>query len=135
MRIAVAGCAGRMGQALVRKILATPGVQLGGGSERVGNALVGQEVGSSLHVPTPGVLITTEPEELFLASDAVIDFTTPDYSVKLAELAAGHKRIHVCGTTAMKDNDLALMRKYADKARIVYSPNMSIGVNLLLGMV
>lgn len=124
-----------MGQVLVKKVLATSGTQLCGGSERGGSRLAGQEVGSLLHIPTPGVLITTEPEEMFLASDAVIDFTVPDYSRRLAELAAKHKKILICGTTALREEGLAVLKESARKTRIVYSQNMSVGVNLLLEMV
>ena len=135
MKIAIAGCGGRMGQALIKKVIATQGAELSGGSERAGHKLDGHEVGTLVQIPTPGVFITTNPEELFLKSDAVIDFTTPEYSTQLAELAAKHKKIHVCGTTALKDDGVALMKKYAKTARIICSPNMSIGVNILLGLV
>lgn len=135
MKIAIAGCAGRMGQTLVRKVLATQGTELSGGSERTGHKLEGQEVGSLISIPTPGIIITTNPEELFLNSDAVIDFTTPDYSMQLAELAAKHKKIHICGTTAIKEDSIIAMKKHAGEARIVCSSNMSIGVNILLGLV
>jgi 4-hydroxy-tetrahydrodipicolinate reductase len=135
LKVAIAGCAGRMGQTLVKKVLATPGVKLVGGSERLGNKLAGQEVGSLIQVPTPGALITTDPEALFCKADAVIDFTTPEYSMNLAAHAAKHKKIHICGTTALKESGLAALKKQAKKATIVCSPNMSIGVNLMLGLV
>lgn len=135
MKIAVAGCAGRMGLALVRKLLNTPGAKLSGGSERTGSKHEGQEVGSLVQASTPGILITTSPEALFLEADAVIDFSSPEYSKALAELAAKHKKIYVCGTTAIKDDGLEVFRKAAKKTPIVYSQNMSIGVNLLLEMV
>jgi len=135
VKIAIAGCAGRMGQVLIKKALSTPGAELNGGSERAGNKLAGNEVGSLVHIPTPGILITTDPEELFANADAVIDFTTPEYSILLAELAAKHKKIFICGTTALKGEGIAILRKHAQKAPVVYSSNMSIGVNILLGLV
>lgn len=135
MKIAVAGCAGRMGQALVRKILASHDVSLSGGSVRPGNRLVGHEVGSFVQIPTPGIILTSDIHALFTGSDAVIDFTTPDYTLALAEIAAEQGKILICGTTALKDEGIARLKQYAEKARIVCSPNMSIGVNLLLGLV
>lgn len=135
VKIAVAGCAGRMGRVLVKKILTTPGVELSGGSEREGSKRAGEEVGALVQIPTPNVLITTDPEELFKHSDAVIDFTSPEYSVVLAELAAKHGKVLVCGTTSLKNEGLTIFKKYAKKARVVCSPNMSVGVNLMLGLV
>ena len=135
MKLAIAGCAGRMGQALIRKALVTQGVELTAGSVRSGNKSVGQEVGSAIAMPTPGVFLTDNPEELFIKADAVIDFTTPDYTATLGALAEKHGKILVCGTTGLKDSGLTALKKNAKKARIICSPNMSVGVNLLLGLV
>ncbi len=135
MKLAIAGCGGRMGQVLVRKALASHGVKLAAGSVRDGNKFEGDEVGSLVGMMTPGVLLTSDPEELFLKADAVIDFTTPDYTKLLGEFAEKHKKILVCGTTALKEHGLSALKKNAKKARIVCSPNMSVGVNLLLGLV
>ncbi len=135
MKIAIAGCAGRMGQVLIRKILATPGAELASASVRAGNKMVGQEVGVFAQIATPDVILTANPEELFIKADAVIDFTTPDYSIELAEFAARHGKILVCGTTALKDSGLTILKKHSKKARIICSPNMSIGLNLILGLV
>lgn len=135
MKIAIAGCAGRMGQALIRKVLGTSGTELIGGSERSGSKYEGAEVGSLVHVSTPGILITTDAEDLFQKADAVIDFTSAEYSMMLAELAAKHGKVHVCGTTALKEGGLEVLKKAAGKTQIVYSQNMSIGVNLMLEMV
>jgi 4-hydroxy-tetrahydrodipicolinate reductase len=124
-----------MGQALIRKTITTPGVELAGGSVRRENRQVGEEVGVLVEMSTPGVLLTCDPEDLFLKADAVIDFTTPEYSLHLAGLAEKHEKILICGTTGLKESGLSILKKHARGARIVCSPNMSIGVNLMLGLV
>jgi 4-hydroxy-tetrahydrodipicolinate reductase len=135
LKIGIAGCAGLMGQTLIRRIIATPGVELAAGTVRPDNKSIGQDVGSLVEMSTPGVKLTSDPEELFVRADAIIDFTTPEYSLKLAELAGLHRRILICGTTGLKESGIAILRKYVMDARIVCSPNMSIGINLLLGLV
>lgn len=135
MKVAIAGCAGRMGQALVRKTLATTGVTLSGGSVREGNPFVGEQVGVYINASTPGALLTDSLDTLFKEADAVIDFTTPDYTMALGKAAERHGKILICGTTGLKDKGVLALRKNAVAARIVCSPNMSIGVNLLLGLV
>jgi 4-hydroxy-tetrahydrodipicolinate reductase len=135
LKIAIAGCAGLMGQALIRRTLITPAVELAAGSVREGNKGIGQEIGSLIDTSTPGVKLTSDSEELFVKADAVIDFTTPEHSLRLAELAGKHEKILVCGTTGLKESGLAILKKHARAARIVCSPNMSIGINLLLGLV
>ncbi len=135
MKVAIAGCAGRMGQALVRRTLATTGVTLVGGSVREGNPFVGEQVGVYINASTPNAYLTDNLDTLFKEADAVIDFTTPDYSMMLGKAAAAHGKILICGTTGLKEQGLATLREHAKKARIICSPNMSIGVNLLLGLV
>jgi NADP-dependent 3-hydroxy acid dehydrogenase YdfG len=46
VRIGIAGCSGRMGQMLVREVLATDGAVLAGGSERADSAAVGKDLGT-----------------------------------------------------------------------------------------
>jgi 4-hydroxy-tetrahydrodipicolinate reductase len=110
-------------------------VELTGGSLRTGNKSLDQEIGTLVQVPTPGAYLTASPEELFVKADAVIDFTTPDYTKALGELAEKHGKILVCGTTGLKEAGINALKKNAKRARIICSPNMSIGVNLLLGLV
>ncbi len=52
-----------------------------------------------------------------------------------AELAAQARIVHVVGTTGLSPDDLAKLKAAAFHARIVQSGNMSLGVNLLAGLV
>ena len=135
LKIGIAGCAGLMGQALIRRVINSPGVELSSGSVRTENRSVGMEVGSIIDMSSPGVLLTSDPSEMFEKSDAVLDFTMPEYTLQLAELAGAHRKILICGTTGLKESGLSILKKHAKEARIVCSPNMSIGVNLILGLV
>lgn len=135
MKIAIAGATGRMGQALIRKALSTPGVELVGGGVRPKSKAQGEEAGSLVGLSSRGALLTPDMDALVKKADAVIDFTQGVHSLEIAELAAKYGKIHVCGTTGMDEAEVAALKKYAKKARIIYSRNMSVGVNLLLGLV
>lgn len=135
MKIAIAGCSGRMGVALIKSILGMQGVSLAAGSVRAGSGLIGQEIGSLAGIKTPGVKLTASSDELFAAADAVIDFTTPEHSLQLVALAAQHKKIHICGTTGLNAAQKQALAAAGKSARIVWSANMSVGVNLLIGLV
>jgi 4-hydroxy-tetrahydrodipicolinate reductase len=78
-----------------------------------------------------GILIDDNMEELFKASDAVIDFSLPDVTMNCAELAAKHKKIFISGTTGLSQEQLAALLAFAGRTTIVWSANMSLGVNLL----
>lgn len=128
-RIGVTGCNGRMGAALVRELLSRhwDGLSLAGGTVRQGYPADGLDLGDA-----PAF---DDPEKLFEAADMVIDFTAPQATARHVWLAAKHRRPLIVGTTGL---DEAQEREIADAAKeipIVYAANMSVGVNLLLGLV
>jgi len=70
------------------------------------------------------------------ACDVVIDFTTPDASVALAEAAAARGGpALVIGATGLSEAQLAAVARAAEKAPIVQTYNYSLGVNMLAGLV
>jgi 4-hydroxy-tetrahydrodipicolinate reductase len=135
LRLVVVGAAGRMGRTLVRIIHETPGVRLAGAVEREGAAEIGRDAGELAGVGTSGVLITGDAAKAFAAGDAVLDFTIPEASVAFAALAAKAKIAHVIGTTGFSPADNAKIAAAARKTVVVKSGNMSLGVNLLAGLV
>ncbi|WP_374545323.1 4-hydroxy-tetrahydrodipicolinate reductase [Rhodoblastus sp.] len=135
MRLVVVGAAGRMGQMLVRTIAATEGAVLSAALERPGSAALGRDAGELAGLGPLGVTIADDPLTALLKADGVIDFTTPATTVEIAALAAQARIVHVVGTTGMTDDDLAKLDAAARHAVIVRSGNMSLGVNLLAGLV
>ena len=135
MRIGITGCAGRMGQALVREILGTAGAELAGGTERPGSPDLGRDIGQVAGLDPLGLPVSADAAALFAASDAVIDFTSPAASVAHAALAAASGTALVVGTTGLKAPDTAALHAAAAGAAIVHAPNMSLGVNVLMALV
>ena len=135
MRIGVVGCAGRMGQMLVREIAATPGAVLAGGSERPGGPHVGRDVAQLAGLEAAGVAVVDDPAELFAHADAVIDFTSPEATERHAALAAQSETALVLGTTGLSAAQHEVVLKAATHTPIIQAPNMSVGVNLLLALV
>ena len=135
MKIGVVGCAGRMGQMLVREIAATPGCTLAGGTERVGSPALGKDIGTLAGIEPLGVVAIDDAATLFAEADAVIDFTSPDASVRHAALAAQSETVLVIGTTGIGPAQMEAIAHAATHTPIVQSPNMSLGVNLLLALV
>ncbi|MFN3890771.1 MAG: 4-hydroxy-tetrahydrodipicolinate reductase [Beijerinckiaceae bacterium] len=135
MRLVVAGAAGRMGRMLVQAINAADGAKLAGALERPGSSSLGYDAGILAGVGALGVPVTTDPLNALMNADGVIDFTTPDSTVELAGLAAQARIVHVIGTTGLGQAHLAAIAAAARHATIVRSGNMSLGVNLLAGLV
>lgn len=129
--IVVTGVSGRMGQMLVKTILASDRARLVGAIERTGHDWVGRDLGAAMGGADLGVAVTDDPLEAFAKAQAVIDFTAPAATVEFAGLAAQARAVHVIGTTGMEEAHLTKIRAAARHAVIVRAGNMSLGVNLL----
>ena len=136
LRVAVAGAAGRMGRELSMLALETEGVELAGAFERPGHDWIGSDLGPALGLGrTLGVRVEDDPIPACARAEAVLDFTAPALSVALAELAAERGFVHVVGTTGLAAADLERIDAVATRAVVVRSGNMSLGVNLVAGLV
>lgn len=130
MKIAIAGCSGRMGQTLIKSVLATDGVTLVAASERPG--FDSTAIGAILAgLGATNLPLTSDATALVEKADAVIDFTSPEATLAVAAAIADRGGIHVVGTTGFTDAQQQKLQSYATKARIVQAGNFSLGVNLL----
>lgn len=134
MKIGVVGCAGRMGRLLVQTIMTTDGAELAGGTEQPGHAAVGADLGVLIDGRACGIPVGDDPEALFAAAETVIDFTVQAVARRHADLAARHGVALVIGTTGLEPDDQTAIAAAADVVPVVQAANMSVGVNLLLGL-
>ncbi len=135
MRLVVTGAAGRMGQALIRAILRTPGVVLAGALERDGTPALGRDAGELAGAGSAGLTVTSDAKAALANADGILDFTAPAASVTFAGLAAGKSLVHVIGTTGLSEADFAALHESAKRATIVQSGNFGLGVNVLAMLV
>jgi 4-hydroxy-tetrahydrodipicolinate reductase len=135
MRLIVTGAGGRMGRTLVKAIAETPGLTLSGAVEAAGAPTLGQDAGVLAGLPANGVTIRTDIKALLANADGIIDFTVPPATVACAALAAERGAVHIIGTTGFSADDEEKIAAAANKAVIVKSGNMSLGVNLLAALV
>lgn len=131
LKIAIAGCSGRMGQTLIQAVLAAGSdVLLSGGSEREGFDRAAVEAKLQA-LGTGNMLLTSIPTVLAQAAEAVIDFTSPEATLALAAEVEKTHGILIVGTTGFTPAQQKQLESHAKTARIVQSGNFSIGVNLL----
>jgi len=134
MKIGVLGCAGRMGRAIIREVLGVDGCSLIGGTEVAGNAAIGQDLGALAGLEDVGLEAHDNALDMISKADAVIEFSTPEATLRHAALAAEHGTAHVVGTTGLDAEAEAVLRETAGRTPIVWAANMSLGVNLLCGL-
>jgi 4-hydroxy-tetrahydrodipicolinate reductase len=135
LRILVAGAAGKMGRAVIRQALSTPGVAIAGGFERAGSDAIGKDLGPLAGLDGLGVAVEADAEKSIRRADALIDFTAPAASLANARLAAAAGVAHIIGTTGFSAPEESEITALAEKIAIVKSGNMSLGVNLLAELV
>ena len=134
-KMGVVGCGGRMGRMLVAEIAATEGCTVAGGSEAPGSGYVNQDIGELAGIGRIGIPVGEAVDKLIRDSDVVIEFTSPAATAEHAALAAGLGKAMVIGTTGLSPQQGDAIRLAARDIPIVWAPNMSLGINVLLSVV
>ena len=106
IRVAVAGCAGRMGKTLVQAINEAPQLSLGAAFEHSGHSFLGADAGALAGIGDKGVAISADPESQVDVFDVAIDFTVPEATLGLAEICARNNKSMVIGTTGLTVSQL-----------------------------
>lgn len=133
LRIAVAGASGRMGHMLVEAVLAAPDCELAGALDQPGSPALGDDAAAFLGRQS-GVRITADLAEGLSRAQVLIDFTRPEGTLAhLAACRAGGVKL-VIGTTGFSPEQKACITEAASQLAIVMAPNMSVGVNVVLGL-
>lgn len=132
--IVVMGASGRMGRMLTEVIIASDKARLVGAVERAGHDWVGADLGTAMGGQPLGVSVTDDALEAIAQAQAVIDFTAPEATLATSALCAQARAAHIIGTTGMTDDQIAALEPAARHCPIVRAGNMSLGVNLLVGL-
>jgi 4-hydroxy-tetrahydrodipicolinate reductase len=132
-RIAIAGASGRMGRMLIEAVEAAPDCALAGALDIAASPALGQDATAFLG-RTSGVAITADLRQGLAGADVLIDFTRPEGT--LAHLAVCRELgvQMVIGTTGFDAAGKAAIAAAAERIAIVMAPNMSVGVNVVLGL-
>jgi len=130
IRIAIHGVAGRMGRILTEACQKVPGTLLTVALECPGHDAVNKDAGILAGGETLGVLVTDNLVVATSSFDVLVDFTRPGPSLKALAACRAAGRAMVIGTTGFDAAQKATILASAQEIPIVFSPNMSVGVNL-----
>ncbi len=133
--IAITGIAGRMGKTIAGIVEENPETKLSGALEVSGSNAIGKDASLITGVGTEGVIVTDSMEDAFVGCDAIIDFSAPEASIKNLEFAADSGSAIVIGTTGLSVQHRDRIKELSNDARVVFAPNMSVGVNLLFKLI
>lgn len=133
IKLGIAGVAGRMGSTILRLAVTDPEFLVVCGLEKKGHPMLGRPL-AALASGAPSLLITDDLSPAAHDLDVLIDFTQPDSSLDHFRVATAHGTAMVIGTTGFSPAALEEIRTNPG-ARVVISPNMSIGVNVMFDLV
>lgn len=133
-KVVITGVSGRMGVALLEGVFADDTLTLHAAIDRAGSVLVGQDAGAQFGVET-GIKVTSDLTEALQGADVLIDFTRPEAAMQYLTACqqAGVKM--VIGTTGFSEQEKFAIATAANKNSVVFAPNMSVGVTLLINLV
>lgn len=131
VRVALAGISGRMGRALYEAVDGDPGCTLHAALDRPGSPLVGHDAGAAWGA-AGGVKVSDDVASALTGAEALIDFTRPEATFVYLDACAAAGVPLVIGTTGFDDAGKQRIAAAAERVPVVFAPNMSIGVNLLM---
>ncbi|MGM0441438.1 MAG: 4-hydroxy-tetrahydrodipicolinate reductase [Elusimicrobiota bacterium] len=123
LKIGVSGGRGRMGQKITGLILDNPDLKLSGVLENPDHGDCGKTI--------DGIKVSSDIEEVVKKSDVMIDFSSPENTLKVAKVCSAEKVKLVIGTTGFTKKQKEKIKKYASSVPVLLAPNMSVGVNII----
>ncbi|WP_166838938.1 4-hydroxy-tetrahydrodipicolinate reductase [Rheinheimera pleomorphica] len=132
--IGVLGANGRMGRALIT-VANEQQLNLTAATVRPGSDLLGVDAGELAGVGKLGVSLSATGADSIKQADIWVDFTMPEAMLAHLQLAVAAGKAMVIGVTGLTDAQYQQVQQAAKHIAIVWAPNMSVGVNLLLHLV
>jgi 4-hydroxy-tetrahydrodipicolinate reductase len=122
IRLLINGINGRMGRALMEAAEADGGFIMAGGVDTMPCPPQGE-------IPIYKTLKEAMPE-----ADVLVDFSRPEALPGILSFATDHYMPVVLATTGYTGADMARVKRAARRIPIFFAANMSLGVNLLIGL-
>ena len=125
IKLGIAGVCGRMGRRIFDLASQDKNFEMTLALEQKGTPVIGRDLGK--------LKVSSSPDGVFLI-DVLIDFTTPEATENNIDYVARYKKALVLGTTGLSDAQLKKVEEISKVVPVVFSPNMSIGVNILFSL-
>jgi 4-hydroxy-tetrahydrodipicolinate reductase len=129
--ILVKGAGGRMGSRIISLILKDPRFHLAAALEAKGSPALGRDAGEWVGMGKSGIKILEELPSSLKSGTVCIDFTSPDSTLATCLWVEKQGMPMVVGTTGFSPVQLNQLSSAAKAVPLVFSPNMSIGVNMM----
>lgn len=132
IKVAIVGASGRMGQNLIKASLQNPQIKLTVAVAKLGSSCVNKDAGKLAGVEAISIKVGDDLLATVNKFDILIDFTSPEASMDYLRICLDYAKPIVIGTTGHTYVQKCEIKAIAQQLPIVFSPNMSVGVNLSL---
>ncbi len=123
IKAVVSGACGRMGSGIIARMAEDEQIEVAGALEASGHPDIGKTVN--------GVEITSDIEKI-ADWDVIVEFASPGAALAHIPAAADKKKKAVVGATGFSAGEIERLRGFGESMPLLISPNMSLGVNILL---
>ncbi len=125
IKLGIAGVCGKMGRRIFELASFDKDFEVIFALEKKGTPAIGKDIGK--------LKISSSQDGLFLI-DVLVDFTVPEATEANLDYVAKYKKALVLGTTGLSEAQIKKVEEISRVVPVVFSPNMSIGVNVLFSM-
>lgn len=125
IKLGIAGVCGKMGRRIFELCHYHKDFEVALALEKKGTPEIGRDLGK--------IKISSSPDGIFLV-DVFVDFTVPEATEANLDYIAKYKKAAIIGTTGLSEAQLRKIEEVAKIVPVVFSPNMSVGVNVLFGI-
>jgi 4-hydroxy-tetrahydrodipicolinate reductase len=125
IKLGIAGVCGRMGRRIYELASEDRDFEITFVLEKKGTSYIGKELGK--------LKISSNPDGIFL-TDVFIDFTNPQATETNLDYVVRYKKAVVIGTTGLEEAQVKKIEEASKVIPIVFSPNMSVGINTLFSL-
>lgn len=131
IKVVVCGGCGRMASKVAQLIYQDNELKLTGIVESPTHPDIGKDWGATVGQGKTGIMVVDDLEAIIQDADQIVEFTNPKVSLQHLEIVAKYKKTMIIGTTGFSAEEIAKMKSLSQNIPFLFSPNMSLGVNLL----
>ena len=131
IKVIVCGGCGKMGSKVAQLIYRNKDMELIGIIEFPSHPDIGKDWGTIAGQGKTGIMVVDDLEAIIQDADQIVEFTNPKVSLQHLEIVAKYKKTMIVGTTGFSGEEILKMKSLSQNIPFLFSPNMSLGVNLL----
>ncbi len=132
IRLAIIGPKGKMGKLIAKFAYESKTIEIVGAVAPKERDYIGEDIGMVCSLgKNIGVVVSDDLKDIIEKCDVVVDYTSPQVSMKVMKTAMAYKKAVVCGTTGFSKEEFDEIKKLSNHIPILYAANTSRLVNLM----